>query len=31
VVVVEITISRVTDGAPENLRVVKQLKLEHAA
>jgi MSHA biogenesis protein MshO len=31
VVVVEITISRVTDAAPENLRVVKQLRLEHAA
>jgi hypothetical protein len=31
VVVVEITISRVTDGVPENLRVVKQLKLEHTA
>ncbi len=30
-VVVEITISRVTDGVPENLRVVKQLKLEHTA
>jgi len=30
-VVVEITISRVTDGAQENLRVVKQLRLEHAA
>lgn len=31
VVVVEITISRVTGAAPENLRVVKQLRLEHAA
>lgn len=30
-VVVEITISRVTDGVPENLRVVKQLRLEHTA
>lgn len=30
-VVVEITISRVTDGAQENLRVVKQLRLEHTA
>jgi MSHA biogenesis protein MshO len=30
-VVVEITVSRVTDGVPENLRVVKQLRLEHTA
>lgn len=31
VVVVEITISRATDGAVENLHVIKQLSLEHAA
>jgi MSHA biogenesis protein MshO len=30
-VVVEITISRVTDGVAENLRVVKQLRLEYTA
>jgi MSHA biogenesis protein MshO len=30
-VVVELTISRVTEGAQENLRVVKQLRLEHTA
>ncbi len=30
-VIVEITISRVTDGVAENLRIVKQLELEHTA
>ncbi|HET9446461.1 MAG TPA: type II secretion system protein [Steroidobacteraceae bacterium] len=30
-VVVEITISRVTNGVTDNLRVVKQLRLEHTA
>jgi hypothetical protein len=30
-VVVEITISRVTDGVAENLRIVKQLRLEYTA
>jgi hypothetical protein len=30
-VIVEITISRVTEGTAENLRVVKQLTVEHTA